>query len=133
MIKAHDPNRSVFLVYGKVAGEEREEIRKYVDNSVNAIVVASYKTFATGVNIPNLHNVIFGSPSKSRIRVFQSIGRGLRTKDNKLDAVLYDIADDVSWKSYKNHTIKHFSERIQMYNQELFEYKIYTIQLKSAV
>ena len=129
MIQAHDPDRSVFLVYGKVEGEEREEIRKYVDASSNAIVVASYKTFATGVNIPNLHNVIFGSPSKSRIRVLQSIGRGLRTRADKLDAVLYDVADDISWKSFKNYTIRHFSERVQMYNQEKFEYKIYTIKL----
>lgn len=128
-IKAQNPGRDVFLVYGKVEGEEREEIRKYVEKSNNAIIVASYKTFSTGINIPNLHNVIFGSPSKSRIRVLQSIGRGLRTSAEKTNAVLYDVADDLSWKSFKNHTIRHFSERVQMYNQEKFEYKIYTIKL----
>lgn len=129
MIKAYDPDREVYLVYGKVEGEEREEIRKLVEKSDNAAVVASYKTFSTGINIPNLHNVIFGSPSKSRIRVLQSIGRGLRTSEEKTNAVLYDIADDMSWKSFQNHTIRHFSERVQMYNQEKFEYKIYTIKL----
>lgn len=129
MIKAYDPDREVYLVYGKVEGEEREEIRKLVEKSNNAAVVASYKTFSTGINIPNLHNVIFGSPSKSRIRVLQSIGRGLRTSEEKTHAVLYDIADDISWKSFQNHTIRHFSERVQMYNQEKFEYKIYTITL----
>lgn len=129
MIKAYDPNREVFLVYGKVEGEEREEIRKLVEKSDNAAIVASYKTFSTGINIPNLHNVIFGSPSKSRIRVLQSIGRGLRTSEQKTSAVLYDIADDISWKSYQNHTIRHFSDRVQMYSQEKFEYKIYTIKL----
>lgn len=131
-IKAQNPGRDVFIVYGKIEGEEREEIRKYVETSSNAIIVASYKTFSTGINIPNLHNVIFGSPSKSRIRVLQSIGRGLRTSKDKLNASLYDIADDFSWKSYKNHTIRHFSERVQMYNQEKFEYKIYTIKLGSV-
>lgn len=130
LIKAEAPEREVFFVYGGVEGEEREEIRKYVEVNTNVIVVASYKTFATGTNIKNLHNVVFGSPSKSRIRVLQSIGRGLRTSSEKTEAVLYDIADDLSWKSYRNHTIKHFSERIQMYNQEKFDYKTYTIQLR---
>ena len=128
-IKEQNPDKNVFLVYGKVEGEEREEIRKYVEQNPGCIVIASYKTFSTGVNIPNLHNVVFGCPSKSRIRVLQSIGRGLRVSEEKSSAVLYDIADDISWKSNQNHTIKHFSERIQMYNQEKFEYKIYTIKI----
>jgi superfamily II DNA or RNA helicase len=130
LIQNEMPEREVFFVYGGVEGEEREEIRKYVEQNNNVIVVASYKTFATGTNIKNLHNVVFGSPSKSRIRVLQSIGRGLRTSNEKTEAILYDIADDLSWKSYRNHTIKHFTERIQMYNQEKFDYKTYTVQLK---
>ena len=130
MIKEQYPNKTVFLVYGGVEGEEREKIRKFVEVNKNVVVVASYKTFSTGVNIQNLYHVIFGSPSKSRIRVLQSIGRGLRTNAEKLVATLYDIADDLSWKSFKNHTLGHFTERIQMYNQEKFNYKIYTIKLK---
>lgn len=129
-LRESHPDREVFLVYGMVEGAERETIRKYVEENSNIIVVASYKTFSTGVNIRNLHNVVFGSPSKSRVRVLQSIGRGLRTSEDKMDAVLYDIADDLAWKSKKNHTIEHFAERIQMYNQEKFDYKIYTIKLK---
>ena len=133
MIKEGNPGRDVFLVYGLVEGEEREEIRKYTEQHNNVIIVASYKTFSTGVNIPSLHNIVFGSPNKSRIRVLQSIGRGLRVNENKQDALLYDVADDLSWKSFKNHTIKHYAERIQMYNQEKFDYKIYTIKLKGSV
>ena len=129
-IKQQNPNRSVFMVYGKVEGEEREEIRKYTEQSTNVIIVASYKTFSTGINIPSLENVIFGSPSKSRVRVLQSIGRALRVSDKKESAKLYDVADDISWKSYKNVSIRHFSERVQMYNQEQFDYKIYTINIK---
>lgn len=132
LIQANNHNQEVFFVYGGVEGEEREEIRKYVEVNKNVVVVASYKTFATGTNIKNLHNVVFGSPSKSRVRVLQSIGRGLRTGAEKSEAVLYDVADDLSWKSYQNHTIKHFSERIQMYNQEKFDYKIFTVQLKES-
>ena len=130
MVQTEVPDREVFFVYGGVEGEEREEIRKYVETHNNVVIVASYKTFATGTNIKNLHNVVFGSPSKSRIRVLQSIGRGLRTSSEKTEAVLYDIADDLSWKSFRNHTIRHFAERVQMYNQEKFDYKTYTIQLK---
>lgn len=129
-IQQLNPERQVFNVYGKVGGDEREEIRQLVQTLDDAIIVASYKTFSTGVNIPNIHNVVFASPSKSRIRVLQSIGRGLRLSKGKNGAVLYDVADDLSWKSYKNSTINHFAERIQMYNQEGFDYKIYTIKMK---
>ena len=130
-IKEQNPDKDVFLVYGNVEGEEREEIRRYTEENHNVIVIASYKTFSTGVNIKNLHHVVFGSPSKSRIRVLQSIGRVLRTNVDKFDATLYDIADDLSWKSFKNYTIEHFAERVQMYNLEKFDYKIYTIKLKA--
>jgi len=132
-IKQLDPSRDVYFVYGGVEGEERERVRGYVENSDNAIIVASYKTFSTGVNIQKLHNVVFGSPSKSRVRVLQSIGRGLRKNEEKVSAVLYDIADDISWKSYKNHTIRHFMERVTMYNQEKFDYKIYAVNLKRSL
>jgi len=129
-IKEANPNRSVFIVYGKVEGEEREEIRKFTENNTDVIIVASYKTFSTGINIPSLENVVFGSPSKSRIRVLQSIGRALRVSEKKQTAKLYDVADDISWRSYKNISLTHFAERVQMYNQEQFNYKIFNINLK---
>lgn len=132
LIKTQAQGRNVFLVYGNVEGEEREEIRNFVNNNDSSIIVASYKTFSTGINIPNLHNVIFASPSKSRIRVLQSIGRTLRLSEDKQNATLYDIADDLSWKSYQNHTIKHLAERIRMYNDEKFNYKIYNINIREA-
>lgn len=122
--------RDVYFVSGEVDGEIREDIRKAVESSDNSIIVASYGTFSTGVNIKNLHNVIFASPSKSRIRNLQSIGRGLRKSSTKTTATLYDVADDLSWKSKKNHTILHFAERIKIYNEEKFNYKIYNVRLK---
>ena len=129
-IKNINPNKKVFIVYGNVEGEEREAIRNFTEQNSDVIIVASYKTFSTGVNIKNLHNIIFCSPSKSKIRVFQSIGRALRKSDTKDMAVLYDLADDLSWKSRKNFTLKHYYERIQMYTQEKFQYKIFNIPLK---
>jgi superfamily II DNA or RNA helicase len=124
-----ETDRPIYYVSGSVDGEEREAIRKIVETEQNAIIVASYGTFSTGVNIRNLHNVIFSSPSKSRIRNLQSIGRALRTHTNKYEAVLYDIADDMSWKQKKNFTLLHFMERIKIYNEEKFEYKIYNVSL----
>jgi superfamily II DNA or RNA helicase len=124
-------DRSVYWVSGEVSGEQREEIRKVVEKESNAIIVASFGTFSTGVNIKNLHNIIFASPSKSRIRNLQSIGRGLRKSNTKTSSTLYDIADDLSWKTKKNYTLLHFMERVKIYNEEKFEYKIYKVNLEN--
>ena len=123
-------NRKVFFVHGGVDTEERELIREITEQEKNAIIVASYGTFSTGINIKNLHNIIFASPSKSRIRNLQSIGRVLRKGTDKVKAILYDIADDCSYKSRKNYTLNHLIERIKIYNEENFNYEIITIQLK---
>ena len=124
--------RKVFFVYGKTDTETREEVRRITENENDAIIVASYGTFSTGINIRNLHNVIFASPSKSRVRNLQSIGRGLRLGDNKTEAVLYDIADDLRYKNHMNFTLKHFVERTKIYNEEKFTYKLYKIGLKNG-
>ena len=123
-------DREVFFVYGGVDAEQREKVREITEKSNNAIIVASYGTFSTGINIRNLHNIIFASPSKSRIRNLQSIGRGLRLGDNKVNATLYDIADDMQYKSKENFTLKHFQERINIYNEEEFDYELHNINLK---
>ena len=124
-------NRRVFFVHGGIDTEDREEIRDITERETNAIIVASYGTFSTGINIKNLHNVIFASPSKSRIRNLQSIGRVLRKGDNKTKATLYDIADDISYKSRKNYTLNHLIERIKVYNEENFNYDIVTVPFKN--
>ena len=122
-----DVNRKTFLVYGATDSETREKIRGIVERERDSIVVASFGVFSTGINIRNLHNIIFASPYKSRIRNLQSIGRGLRTHESKAGAKLYDIADDFK---NNNHTIKHFVKRIGIYNQEEFDYEIIKVNLK---
>jgi superfamily II DNA or RNA helicase len=129
LISKETVDRKVFFISGAIDGEKREEIRRIIETEENAIVVASYGTSSTGINIRNLHNVVFSSPSKSRVRNLQSIGRGLRTSDTKSEATLYDIADDLTWKSKKNHTILHFVERIKIYSEEKFPYKTYSVDL----
>ena len=124
-------HRNVFFVHGGVPTEDREEIREITEKQDNAIIVASYGTFSTGINIKRLHNVIFASPSKSRIRNLQSIGRVLRKGNGKVKATLYDIADDISNKSRKNYTLNHLIERIKVYNEENFNYDIVNIPIKN--
>jgi len=122
-------DRKVFFIHGGVDAEERELVREITEKEKNAIIVASYGTFSTGINIKNLHNVIFASPSKSRIRNLQSIGRVLRKGKDKVKAILYDIADDCTKNSRRNYTLNHLIERIKIYNEENFNYEIITIQL----
>ena len=122
--------RKVFYVYGGTDTELREKVRAIVETEKDAIIVASYGVYSTGVNIKNLHNIIFSHPGKSKIRVLQSIGRGLRTSDSKSSATLYDIVDDLSYKAHKNFAVKHFVERYKYYMQEKFPTKIYKVDLK---
>ena len=124
-----ESKRKIFFISGSTEKEEREQIRKIMEQESDAIIVASYGTCSTGVSIRKLHNIVFSSSSKSRVRVLQSIGRQLRVSEQKEVAKLYDIADDLSWKSYKNHTLRHFHERVKIYESENFEYKKILIPL----
>ena len=121
--------RKVFFVHGGVDVEEREQVRTITERENNAIIVASYGTFSTGINIKRLHNIIFASPSKSRIRNLQSIGRVLRKGEGKSLATLYDIADDTKKGSKQNYTLNHLIERIKYYNEEKFNYDIIQIRI----
>mgnify|MGYP002640283228 CR=1 FL=1 len=131
-IKQKAKDKQVFYVHGGVETEQREQIRELTEKSDNSIIVASYGTFSTGINIRNLHNIIFASPSKSRIRNLQSIGRGLRLKDNNTHATLYDIADDLTHNEKENYTLAHFRERINIYSGEDFDYEIHNVEMNNA-
>lgn len=126
-----ESNHNVFYIDGGVNGAEREAIRKAIEDEHNATLIASLGTTSTGVSINKLHHMIAASPSKSKIKVLQSIGRMLRMHKDKEEAILYDIVDDLSYKSHQNFTLKHFAERAKIYDSEKFEYEIYNIRLKS--
>jgi len=128
-IRDRAKNRKVFFVSGSVNAEEREKIREITEQEKNAIIVASVGTFSTGINIKSLNNIIFASPTKSQIRVLQSIGRGLRKSNNGQGTVVYDIADDLSWKTRKNYTLNHAISRVKIYDKESFKYKIHSINI----
>lgn len=126
--KVHD-KRKVFFVYGGTETIDREAIRHITEGEHDAIIIASFGTFSTGINIPSLENVVFASPSKSKIRNLQSIGRGLRLKDGKTTCTLFDLADDLHWKSWKNHTLSHAAERYKIYAEEEFKIKLVGVEL----
>ena len=124
MIKARAGNRNVYIGFGSAS---IEEIREQIKNDKDAIIVASYKKMSTGTNIPSIENIIFGSPSKSMIRILQSIGRGLRLANGKEFCTLYDLIDDISWKSKKNTCLNHGTERLKIYSEENHKFKIIDI------
>ena len=121
--------KRIYYISGETKPEEREIIRKAMETEENVVLCASYGTFSTGVSVKNIHNVIFASPSKSKIKVLQSIGRGLRMSKTKNSVTLFDIVDDLTFKAkkndYPNYTIKHFWERWRIYKDENFKVKLY--------
>ena len=122
-------HRTIHLIYGATPTDDRERVRQLVEKENDSIIVASYGTFSTGVNIKRLHNIVFASPYKSQIKVLQSIGRGLRTAADKKQLNLFDISDDLVYNGSTNYTMKHMMERIQIYNSEGFDYDIVTVRL----
>ena len=128
-IKNKCKNKKVFLIHGKTDVEQREEIRRILDIETDAILVASYGTCSTGINIKNIDNIIFSSPSRSVVRVLQSIGRGLRITETKNKVKLYDISDDFRYLKYVNHTYRHLQERIKIYEREMFDYEKTLVQI----
>jgi len=126
----NEKNIHISFVYGGTSADDREEIRIRTEKLTNSIIFASYGTFSTGISIKNLHNIIFASPSKSKIRVFQSIGRGLRLHESKESMTLLDISDDLRINKYVNYTYKHHLERLKYYEKEGFSSKLYNVGLK---
>lgn len=122
-------DRKVFFIYGKTPIEVREAARGLIGNENDAIILASFGVFSTGVNVPSIENIIFASPTKSKIRNLQSIGRGLRLDANKEFCTLFDIADNMKWKSHVNFGIKHLESRCETYAQEKFDFRIIEIPI----
>lgn len=126
----HKDGKEVHFIHGGVNADDREAVRKIAEATTDNIILASYGTFSTGVNIKRLDNIIFASPSKSRIRNLQSIGRVLRKGNGKEKATLYDLVDDLQWKNTENFAVRHFKERVKIYSESGFDFKIYNIDIK---
>ena len=123
--------RKIFFVAGETETDMRDQVRDIVEKENNAIIVGSLGTFSTGVSINNLNNMIFAAPSKSVIKVLQSIGRLLRkSKNDFTEATMYDIIDNLSHRHRKNYALRHGWERVKYYSEESFPTKIYEVEIK---
>ncbi len=122
-------NKPISFIHGGISADDREVIRMNTEKETTSIIVASYGTYSTGINIQNLHNVVFASPSKSRIRNLQSIGRALRRTDKKTIANLFDVSDDIAYRTKNNYTLNHMLARLKIYNEQKFNYTIKTFDL----
>ena len=125
-----DNDRKCFYIHGSTAVSDRDAVRAIVEKQTNAVIVASMGTFSTGINITNLHNIVFANPVKGQIKVLQSIGRSLRKSTNGANAHLYDIADDISYGKRKNHALRHSAARVEIYQKEQFPFSFYEVDLK---
>jgi superfamily II DNA or RNA helicase len=111
-------NKAVHFVHGAVEIEEREMIRKLMEEQDNVACIAISKIFSTGINIKNLHNIIFAAIGKARIKIIQSIGRSLRKHASKKRATIFDIWDNLRYGN------KHVTERLALYDREQIPYSI---------
>jgi superfamily II DNA or RNA helicase len=113
------PEKSVYYIRGEVPNSEREEIRQLMEKKDNVVCIAMSKIFSTGVNVRNLHYIIFALTGKAKIRFLQSIGRGLRLHENKDRLELFDIVDEL------HYSLKHYEgKRIELYEKEKITYEI---------
>lgn len=125
-----DAKGPVFFIAGSVDKEIREEIRGAIEKESDAILLASLGTTSTGISINKLKHMISAHPSKAKITILQAIGRMLRLHPEIKMVYLYDIVDDFSVGKYKNYALKHFEERVKIYDKEQHNYKIYKVPVK---
>lgn len=130
LLASKDNNRKTFFIHGGVDIKDREIMRETLSTNTDVIVVASYQTLSTGINAPSIQNIILASPTKSKIRLLQSIGRSLRIKDAKTTATIYDIGDKLKYRNHTNFSLLHFIDRLKLYNTEEFDYKLLNIKIK---
>lgn len=118
--KAVKAGKRVYMIVGDVKVDQREEIRQSMERENNVVLFASFGTFSVGVNIKNLHCIIFAHPYKAKIRTLQAIGRTLRKLSGKEKATLIDIVDSLCYNRHMNFAYKHAIERMKIYESEGF-------------
>jgi len=121
-IKGLCPDKQVYFIRGEVEVTEREKIRALMENRTDVVVVAISKIFSTGINIKNLHFIVFACGGKAKIKIVQSIGRGLRLHKDKDKLIIFDIADDFKYST------AHMEKRITLYEKEKIQYNIKEIK-----
>lgn len=120
--------KRVYYIDGNVKIADRELIRNNMEKYNNCILVGSYKTISTGLNIKNIWNIGLIESSKSDISIIQIIGRSLRKLGDKR-AKLIDFVDDLSNPRFTNYSLRHFRERYRVYKKEKHDVKLLKMKL----
>jgi superfamily II DNA or RNA helicase len=115
------PNKQVFFVRGEVDVDERDKIKRIVEKNSDVVIIAISKIFSTGINIKNLHYIVFAGGGKAKVKIVQTIGRGLRLHESKNVLIIIDLADILQYG------YKHMQKRLDLYKKEKIEYGITTI------
>lgn len=118
-------SKQVYFIRGEVEVEQRDKIRKMMETRHDIVCVAISKIFSTGINIKNLHYIMFCSGGKAKVKIVQSIGRGLRKHDSKDKLIIIDIADQLHYGK------QHMNKRLKLYDSENFKYDYQQIQEKN--
>jgi superfamily II DNA or RNA helicase len=121
-VKKHCKNKKVYFIRGNVAVEDRDKVKQLMEVSDDVVVIAISKIFSTGINIKNLHYIIFAGGGKAKIKTIQSIGRGLRLHKSKQQLIIIDIGDDLMYGR------QHLQKRIEHYDKEKINYGRKTIK-----
>lgn len=129
MMKTHLKNKTVLYISGEVDLDDREDIKTLFKERNDIVLVCSSGTMSTGVSIRQIDNLILGSPSKSRIRLWQSIGRVLRLYLGKTHANIFDISDNLKHSKKVNYTWIHAKERALEYENEKIDYNITEVEM----
>lgn len=122
-------NREIFVIHGDVPVTKREQIRVNIESKDDVILFATYGSFSVGSNIKKLDKCILATSFKSKIRVLQSIGRTLRVGNGSTSAVVYDIADDMTYEGVPNHTYRHARARVEHYIKGKLKWKQIDVSL----
>ena len=111
-ITTSSTTKEVYFIRGEVEVEERKRVQTLMETQTNVCVIAISKIFSTGINIKNLHYLIFAGGGKAKVKIVQSIGRGLRLHEDKKELIIIDIADKLKYG------MQHYQKRKKLYHQE---------------
>jgi len=130
-IKDNCQKKDVFYIDGSTSMEKREYIKKKMEDTSGdpKILVASFGTTSTGVNIKAITNIVFTQSFKSDQVIRQSIGRGLRLHSEKDKLVVFDLVD-VFHSEYKTVLWRQYESRMtEIYKRQKYPFDELKIKL----
>jgi superfamily II DNA or RNA helicase len=116
--------KDTIFIQGATKNKKRREHFEEVNNSNNEILIATFGTCSTGINIPRIFNLVMVEAGKSFIKVIQSIGRSIRMSSDKDFANIFDITASTKYSK------KHLSERKKFYDEAKYPYTVTKVEYR---